>query len=174
MGTENVSMPLAEIERRIYFIRGQKVMLDKDLAAIYGVKTKALNQAVKRNADRFPKDFMFQLSWDETGSLRSQIVTLKRGRHIKFRPYVFTEHGAIMAATVLNSPVAVAMSVQVVRAFVRLREMVAAHKELAGKLDELERKYQTHDKQIITIIQVIRQLMAPPEGGKGKIGFRPK
>jgi phage regulator Rha-like protein len=126
------------IEQRIFVIRGQKVMLDADLAQLYGVSTKRLNEQVKRNRDRFPDDFMFRLSSEE-GELilasRSQIATLKRGQNLKYAPYAFTEHGAIMAANVLNSVVAVHASIQVVRAFARLREITATHKELAQKKD---------------------------------------
>jgi len=175
MGTGNAPMRLAEIERRIYYIRGQKVMLDKDLAEIYGVSTKRLNEQVRRNAERFPVDFMFQLTPTETDSLRSQIATSKPGRGgRRYLPYVFTEHGAIMSAMMLNSERAVHASIYVVRAFVRLRDMLNTHKELAGKFAELERKLQSHDRQIISIIEAIRQLMSPPEKDKDKIGFRPK
>ena len=136
-------MPLQvdQISSMIRTIRGQKVMLDPDLAHIYGVLTKALNQAVKRNAKRFPPDFLFQLTAEEAGSLRSQIVTLKigRGQHRKFLPYAFTENGAIMAANVLNSPQAVRMSVFVVRAFVQMRDLLGSTKELAKQLADLEK-----------------------------------
>ncbi|MBI1805369.1 MAG: ORF6N domain-containing protein [Ignavibacteriae bacterium] len=162
------------IERRILLIRGQKVLLDGHLAGLYGVSTKVLVQAVKRNIARFPSDFMFQLSREEVETLarsRSQSVTLKRGKNIKYRPYAFTEHGAIMAATVLNSPRAVQMSVFVVRAFVRMREAMIAHRDVAEKLRELERRVGKHDEHIQAIIDVIRQLMAPPNPPKRRIGF---
>jgi len=147
-------------------------MLDSDLAEIYGVETKVLNQAVKRNRDRFPEDFMFQLTNEEAEALRSQFVTSKKGRGgRRYAPYAFTEHGAVMLASVLNSTVAVHASIQVVRAFVRLREMLAAHKELARKLEELEKKY---DKQFAVVFEAIRQLMEPPdEKAKEPIGFIP-
>jgi hypothetical protein len=235
-------VPAAPVERLIYLARGQRVIVDSDLAFLYGVTTKALNQQVRRNADRFPPDFMFQLTWEEAQSLRSQIVTLNdhpnlrsqivtssfpespqllpgqavapdssrsqnvtlngpditqaqqtpsvtpdssrsqnatlnRGTNIKYRPFAFTEHGAIMAATVLSSPQAVRVSVFVVRAFVKLREMLAAHRELSARIDELERnvqvKLQEHDGQILNLFEIIRGLLeeeeAPP---KPPIGFQ--
>ena len=185
-----VIMPIGQIERAILLVRGEKVILDADLAALYGVQVRALNQAVKRNRERFPEDFMFQLTSAEardsrsqfvilngesTGKAsRSQSVTLKRGGNIKYAPYVFTEHGAIMAAAVLNSPRAVQVSVYVVRAFVRLRQMLSQNKALAGKLADLERKVGDHDQQIVALIQAIRKLMAPPpEPPRTRIGFRP-
>ena len=161
------------IERRILLLRGQKVMLDKDLAELYAVETKRLNEQVRRNAERFPEDFMFQLTAEESEALRSQIATLKpgRGQHRKYLPYVFTEHGALMAANVLNSPRAVEASVYVVRAFVRLREVLASNAELAKKLDALEKKLSTHDQAITGLINAIRQLTAPPTTKKRGIGF---
>ena len=172
MAKPQVSLiPSERIERSILLIRGQKVLLDSDLASLYGVTTKRLNEQVKRNTGRFPVDFMFQLNAEEHDALRSQIATLKtgRGQHRKYRPYVFTEHGAIMAANVLNSPRAIEMSVYVVRAFVRLREVLATHKDLARKLEELEKKY---DAQFKIVFDAIRELMTPPPGApKKQIGF---
>ena len=165
-------IPSELIEKRIYFIRGQKVILDTDLAELFGVETKRLNEQVKRNRSRFPEDFMFQLNREEAGTwqrLRSQFATLKRGQHLKYRPFAFTEHGAIMAATVLNSPAAIEMSVFIVRAFIRLREMLAAHKRLAGKLAELEKKY---DSQFRLVYEAINALMAEPEKPRRHIGFQ--
>jgi hypothetical protein len=162
------------IEKKIYLIRGQKVILDTDLAELFGVETKRLNEQVKRNRLRFPDDFMFQLTQEEVRiwqGLRSQIATLKRGQHLKYLPFAFTEHGAIMAATVLNSPVAIEMSVFIVRAFIRLREMLAAHKRLAGKLAELEKKY---DSQFRLVYEAINALMAEPEKPRRPIGFTAK
>lgn len=156
---------LLPIESQIHLIRGQKVMLASDLADVYGVETRALNQAVKRNASRFPVDFMFQLTAGEVEDLqrsRSQSVTLKRGQNIKYLPHAFTEHGAIMLASVLNSKRATEMSVYVVRAFVRLREVIAGNKELAAKIAALESKVGNQDRDIQTIFSAIRQLMAPP------------
>src|SRR2546423_10080321 len=130
-----------QIERAILLIRGQKVMLDYDLAKLYGVETKILNQAVKRNIKRFPGDFMFQLDIQEVRDSRSQIVTLKRGQNIKYLPYAFTEHGILMLSSVLNSERAVQVNIEIMRAFVRLRQILASHKDLAKKLEELEKKY---------------------------------
>ncbi len=161
-------VPVESIERKILLIRGQKVMLDSDLADIYNVPTKVLNQAVKRNIDRFPNDFMFQLTKEE----KDEVVTVcDHLRKLKFSPSLpnaFTEHGAIMVATILNSPIAVKTSIQVVRAFVRLREMIASHKGLAKRLDDLEKKY---DAQFKVVFDAIRQLMTPPEPKRKRIGF---
>jgi hypothetical protein len=204
------------VERLIYLIRGQRVILDSDLAFLYGVATKRLNEQVRRNSDRFPPDFVFQLTWEEAASLRSQIATLEPSKgtqippdkdlthisirsqiatlpeqtpnistasppeiftHLRFRPYAFTEHGVIMAASVLNSPQAVQVSLFVVRAFVKLREMLATHRELAARIDELERKmvtkFREHDGKISELFNIIRDLVAvkdaPP---KPPIGFQ--
>ena len=153
-------VPAERIEAKILLIRGQKVMLDADLAALYGVSTKRLNEQVRRNKDRFPDDFLFQLSAQETENLRSQFATSSAehgGR--RYRPYAFTEHGAVMLASVLNSKIAVEASIQVVRAFVRLRQMLATHKELAAKLAELESRLDAHDENITAVFEAIRQLM---------------
>ena len=175
-------VPQGLIESKILMIRGHRVMLDRDLAPLYGVTTKAFNQAVKRRREKFPSDFMFQLTKREAQELsRSQFVTLKRGQHIKFLPYAFTEYGAIQAANILNSREATQAGIAVVRAFVRLRDMVSANKELAVKLAELERRLGGHDEEIKAIVDVIRQLMngmSQPEkdsqsGPKKQIGFRP-
>lgn len=165
--------PVEHITRSILLLRGQRVILDRDLAAIYGVTTKRLNEQVKRNADRFPEDFVFQLTLEEAELSRSQFATLNsgRGQNIKYRPYAFTEHGAIQAANVLNSPRAIAMGVYVVRAFVRLRGLLASNAALARKLDELERKYQHHDDAIKAILSAIRELMNPPPPKRRPIGF---
>ncbi len=163
---------LETVTRRIYAIRGQRVILDSDLAELYGVPTKRLNEQVKRNPDRFPPDFLFQLSEDEHAALRSQIATSNTGRGgRRYLPYAFTEHGAIMAATVLNSPRAIEMSVFVVRAFVRLREMLSVHKDLAEKLDALERKVSTHDQAIAGLINAIREMTHTPASRSRPIGF---
>ena len=166
-----------QIARQVLLIRSHKVMIDTDLATLYGVTTKRFNEQVKRNLARFPADFMFQLSETEHAALRSQIATSTVGRGgRRYLPYVFTEHGAIMAATILNSPRATEMSVFIVRAFVELREALASHKELAKRLDELEsrleRKLVTHDQAISGVLEAIRQLMAPPASAKKqRIGF---
>ncbi len=168
------ALPLEHLESRILLVRGRKVMLDSDLAAVYGVPTKRLNEQVRRNADRFPEDFMFRLGAAEWTALRSQFATLKggRGEHRKYLPCVFSEHGALMAANVLNSPRAFEASVYVVRAFVRLREMVGSNKALAAKLEELERKLGTHDQAIASLINAMRELMNPPAAApKRRIGF---
>jgi hypothetical protein len=165
-------VPLERIESRIFLIRGHKVMLDSDLAELYGVTTKRLNEQVKRNRERFPADFMFQLTSGEATSLTSQIATSKQGRGgRRYRPYAFTEHGAIMAASVLNSLRAIGVSVYVVRAFVKLREMLRTHKELARKLAELEKRITGHDEEIIVLFEAIRQLMGPSEKTSKRIGF---
>jgi ORF6N domain len=163
------------IESVIVSIRGHRVIPASDLARIYGVETRTLNQAVKRNQEKFPSDFMFQTTRIEAETLirsRSQTVILKRGQNVKYLPYVFTEHGAIMAANVLNSPHAINMSVFVVRAFVRLRHTIITHKELAAKLSELERKVVSHDGHIKSLFDAIRQLMEPPVTKSRRIGFK--
>jgi hypothetical protein len=164
--------PPANIARSITVLRGHRVILDAELAAIYGVTTGRLNEAVKRNAERFPEDFMFRLSAAEHAALISQIATSKpsRGGRRKL-PWAFTEHGAIQAANVLNSPRAIAMGVYVVRAFVRLRELLASNTALARKLDELERKYKHHDEAITAILSAIRELTNPPAQTRRGIGF---
>lgn len=165
-------------------IRGQRVMLDADLASLYGVTTKRLNEQVKRNQTRFPDDFLFQLTVEEaeelpllesSDGLRSQIATSSSGRHggRRYRPHAFTEHGAIMAASVLNTPRAIEVSVYVVRACVKLRELLSTHKEMAGKLAELERKVAGHDAAIQSLVAAIRRLMEPPSHPRPRIGFRP-
>ena len=157
-------VPLEHVEHRIYLIRGHRVMLDRDLAEIYGVSTRRLNEQVKRNRRRFPQDFMFQLSAAETATWRSQFATSNREVMMGLRrpPYVFTEHGTVMLASVLNSQIAVNASIQVVRAFVKLREMIATHKELAHKFAELEHRVESHDTHIQSLFDAIRDLMEPP------------
>lgn len=168
-------VPLERIEARILVIRGKKVMIDADLAELYAVPTKALNQAVKRNAERFPEDFMFRLTAVEKQEVVTNCDHLTRLKFSSALPFAFTEHGAIQAANVLASPQAVEMSVYVVRAFVRLRELIASNTELAQRLDELERrveqKLHTHDQAIAGLINTIRELMRPPETKKRSIGF---
>lgn len=161
------------IEKLIFNVRDKKVMLDAHLAKIYSVPTKVLIQAVKRNINRFPKEFMFQLSDVEYQLLRSQFVTSKKGRGgRRYLPYVFTEHGVAMLATVLNSERAVQMSIIIVKTFVRLRELLSTNNEFREKLHLLETKVDNHDQEIQTIIEAIRQLMLPPEKPKRQIGFR--
>ncbi|NOT59292.1 MAG: ORF6N domain-containing protein [Acidobacteria bacterium] len=163
--------PFTNLEERIHFMRGQKVMLDDDLAALYGVTTKRLNEQVRRNRERFPEDFMFQLTAEEAESLRSQIATLKKGRgqHRKYLPFAFTEHGAVMLASVLSSPIAIEASIQVVRAFVRLRSILAAHKELAKRLEALEKKTK---QNFDVVFKLLAQVIAEAEAPKKRIGFR--
>ena len=149
-------------------------MLDVDLAGIYGVSTKRLNQQVQRNKKRFPDDFAFQLTSQEAESLRLQFATSNKGRGgRRYFPFVFTEHGTVMLSAVLHTPTAIEASIQIARAFVRLREMISAHKELAAKLGELERKVEGHDEHIQSLFDAIRELMEPPVKPKPQIGFQP-
>jgi hypothetical protein len=168
-----LAVPNEVIERRIYLIRDQKVMLDRDLAGLYQVPTKALNQAVRRNLTRFPADFMFQLTTGELENWRSQIVTTNPAAKMGLRrpPYAFTEHGVAMLSSVLNSERAVQVNIVIMRAFIKLREMLATHKDLARKLDELERKYQAHDVQIKAVFEAIRKLIEQPAPPRRRIGF---
>ena len=160
-----------QIEQAIFLIRGQRVMLDRDLAALYGVETKNLNKAVRRNLDRFPADFMFQLTADEAESSRFQFGTLKRGQNIKYLPQVFTQEGVAMLSSVLRSPRAVQVNITIMRVFVRLGETLALHKELASKLAELERKIGSHDASIRTLFEAIHHLTTPPAKPRREIGF---
>ena len=171
MAGEKSLIPADRIEKTILLIRRQKVMLDADLAELYGVETRVLVQAVKRNLGRFPEDFMFQLSKEEADFLRSQIVTLEKGRgqHSKYLPYAFTEQGVAMLSSVLHSQRAIQVNIEIMRAFIRLRQMLATHIELARKLDALEKRYDSQFKQVF---DAIRQLMAPPEPKRRPIGFR--
>ncbi len=185
-------IPVRQIAKAIHWVRGEKVLLDFDLATLYGVPTKTLNQAVKRNATRFPEDFMFQLSAEETRFLRSQFVTAKsqaadnqwilpnwsqfvtssrkhRGR--RYRPYAFTEQGVAMLSSVLNSERAVKVNIAIMRAFVKLRQTLETNRELARKFSELEKRVGKHDEEIDAILEAIRQLMAPPEKPRREIGF---
>jgi|SRR5208283_1865159 len=163
--------PVQRIEDLVYLIRGQRVMLDSDLAAVYGVTTKQLNQQFKRNRERFPRDFAFELTLQELTQMRSQIVTASK-RNIRHIPVVFTEHGALMLASVLNSPVAIEASVRVVRAFVWLREQLIANKDLAQKLIELESRITGHDEAIGNLFEAIRRLIEPPlPENRRQIGF---
>jgi hypothetical protein len=169
-------VPLEKIEKNIYLIRGQKVMLDRDLAELYGIETKVLKQAVRRNLDRFPSDFMFELTGKEFTILRSQIVTSRSPQWggLRYRPMAFTEQGVAMLSSVLKSKRAIEVNITIMRVFVRLREMISTHKELAHKLSELERNVKDHDQQIQAIFEAIHQLMAPPKTKTKKIGFKVK
>ena len=180
-------IPAERIESRILVLRGQRVVLDRDLAALYGVSTKRLNEQVRRNQRKLPEEFCFQIDQHEVANLRSQFATsysvpssrsqnatLKRGQNIKYLPLAFTEHGAIQAANVLNSAAAVEMSVHVVRAFVRLRQLMVNHKALSAQLAALESRVGAHDEQIAAIVETIRRLTTPdaPTHGR-KMGFHP-
>ena len=184
MPKKSIARKIPALETLIYEIRGQRVMLDSDLARIYEIPTKAFNQAVKRNLDKFPADFMFRLTAKEAGSLRhsrSQVVTLKRGQNIKYLPYVFTEHGALQAANVLHSPPAVQMSVFVVRAFLKMRALLGDKRHLAQKLvsleKELKKRLDVHEVVIVTILQRVMDIIDPPAlpapPPKPRIGFNP-
>ncbi|OIN97129.1 DNA-binding protein [Candidatus Desantisbacteria bacterium CG1_02_38_46] len=162
------------IERKILLIRGYKVMLDSDLAQLYGVTTKRLNEQVRRNIKRFPDDFMFQLTKKEYDSLRSHFATSKERRGgRRYLPYSFTEQGVAMLSSVLNSERAIQVNIAIMRVFVKIRKILSTHKELAYKLSQLERKIEKHDEEIQAIFEAIRQLMIPPEKSKRQIGFHP-
>ena len=166
--SENGVIPLDRIENIILFIHGHKVILARDLAELYGVTTGNLNKAVKRNIDRFPNDFMFQLTAEEYKSLRFHFGILEKGRHSKYLPYAFTEQGVAMLSSVLKSKRAVQVNIEIMRAFVRLRRMLSVHKDLERKLTDLEQKY---DEQFKIVFEVISQLMTPPAKPRKKIGF---
>lgn len=170
-------IPVERIERAIIVLRSEKVMLDSDLAALYGVTTKQLNQAVKRNVERFPEDFMFQVTKEEGDEIRAMIGDLhgppsglagKRGSNIKYRPYAFTEQGVAMLSSVLRSPRAVEVNIQIMRAFVRLRHMVAEYAQLARRVDELEQRF---DKQFSIVFEALRQLIAEPPAEQKEMGY---
>jgi len=167
-----IGLPIERIQKSIYLLRGQKVMLDRDSAELYGVETRALNQAVRRNIDRFPKDFMFALTREEIRNI-SQIVISSEIKHAR-NVHVFTEQGVAMLSSVLRSKRAVQVNIAIMRVFVRLRETLATHKELTRKLADLESQLKDHDEHIQTIFEAIHQLMSPPEGTKKKIGFEVK
>ena len=177
---KNSAVPNYKIETKIYWLRGRRVMLDSDLALLYGVSTKVFNQAVKRNKKRFPADFMFQLTISEAitmrsqvvtgyGLSRSQIVTLNRGQNIKYAPYSFTEQGVAMLSSVLNSERAIQVNIQIMRTFTKIREMLTSNKELREKIEKLERKY---DSQFNVVFAAIKKLLVQEEEPKPKIGFR--
>ena len=158
---------------KIHFIRGQKVMLDKDLADLYQVPTKRLNEQVRRNMKRFPPDFMFQLNREEATASRSQFATLKKGHNVKYLPYAFTENGVAMLSSILNSNRAIAVNILIMRTFTRLRELLVAHKDIALKIENLERESRDHGRKIQAILQAIKELLSPsPEKPKLPIGFR--
>ena len=170
---ERLPVPIEGIERRIYLIRGQKVMLDADLAELYRVATKVLNQAIKRNHTRFPHDFMFQLTPEEAESLRSQFVTSNPGRGgRRYQPYAFTEHGVAMLAAVLNSQSAVQMSILIIRAFVKMRELLASNKDLAARVEKLEAAQKKHGSIIGILAEEIDEMKRLPEPPMRRIGFK--
>lgn len=167
---ETILIPVERIERVIYLVRGEKVMLDRDLAALYGVPTKVLKQAVKRNLARFPSDFMFVLTAAEFQNWRSQFVTSKADRKgLRYPPMAFTEHGILMLSTVLTSERAIRVNIEIMRAFVKLRQMIASDSQLSRRLEELERKY---DRQFKVVFETIRQLITPRTATRKEIGFR--
>jgi hypothetical protein len=168
MEPESPLVPVEQVERAILLIRGEKVILDADLAALYEVETRVLVQAVKRHQERFPADFMFQLSKVEFDYLRSQSVTSSQWGGRRYPPYAFTEQGVAMLSSVLNSPRAIQVNIEIMRAFIRLRRMLASHAELARKLENLEKKY---DVQFKMVFDAIRKLMVPPEPKRRRIGF---
>ena len=168
--SEKALVPQETIESKIFFLRGKRVMLDRDLAILYGVETRALNQAVRRNMRRFPEDFMFQLTKEEMESWKSQIVISNREKMgLRRRPYAFTEQGVAMLSSVLNSDRAIQVNIQIMRTFTKLREMLMAHKDLKRKIEDMEKKY---DYQFKIVFDAIKQLLEPPTEPKGKMGFR--
>lgn len=184
MNSHTSIIPMESIEKKIYTIRGLRVMLDSDLAELYEVPTKALNQAVKRNLERFPDHYMFQLSWEESGLLRSQIVTLnkpsseedipkKRGQNIKYLPFAFTEHGVLQLSNVLKSDRAIKVSIQIVDAFVRLRKTILTYADVAKKIEEIESKLAGHDQEFKAFHEMILPLLMMNINTRKKIGFNP-
>ena len=172
MTSEKSIIPAGKIEQRILMIRGEKVIIDADLAEFYGVPTKRLNEQVKRNKERFPEDFMFQLNGDEKSEVVAKCDHLNKLKFSKTLPFAFTEHGAIMAASVLNTPQAAEVSIFIVRAFVKLRQAIADYKDLTRKISQIERHLSGHDEQINAIIKTIKQLIQPaPVPKKRRIGF---
>jgi len=172
-----MSTPIANerIESRIYLIRGRRVMLDRDLAELYGVNTKVLNQAVKRTSDRFPRDFMFQLGKEEMENWRSQFVTSNQKKMgIRRRPYAFTENGVAMISSVLSSKRAIRVNIQIMRTFTRLRKLLASNEDLRRKVEALERKFAAHDQQFVVVFKAIKQILEPPLKPKRRIGFSPQ
>ncbi len=162
-------VPQETIESKILLLRDKRVILDRDLAILYGVETRGLNQAVKRNITRFPSDFMFQLTNQEVKSLRSQIVILQENQHLKYKPYAFTEHGILMLSSVLNSERAVQVNIQIMRTFTKMRGMLMNYKEIKQKIENMEQKY---DYQFKVVFETIRQLLEPPDKPEKKIGFQ--
>jgi phage regulator Rha-like protein len=171
LSLSNVSEEI--ILEKIYVIRGQKVMLDRDLAEMYGVEVKRLNEAVKRNAIRFPEDFMFQLSKEEHDSLRSQIATLEKGKHPKYLPYVFTEQGVAMLSSVLNSETAIQVNIQIIRLFTKMKQLILDNKDLWMKIEKIEQHLLKNDDEIRTIFAYLKKLLIPENKPRNPIGFKP-
>ncbi len=172
---KQISISTEVIENKIYLIRGQKVMLDFNIAELYSIPTKRLKEQVRRNRKRFPEDFMFELTADEFSQLRSQIATSKTRRGgTRYKPFAFTEQGVAMLSSVLNSEQAIQVNIAIMRTFVKLRNLLTTHEDLKKKLNALERKYEKHDQQIKLVFDAIRELMEPPEKPKREIGFRVK
>jgi phage regulator Rha-like protein len=167
-------IPEEKVISKIYFIRGQKIMLDKDLAELYGVETKVFNQAVRRNIERFPDDFMFQLTQEEWNSLRSQFVTLEKGRgkYSKYLPFVFTEQGVAMLSSILNSKTAIQINIQVIRVFTKMRELMSTHKDILLQLEKFEKKFSKYDEDIALVFEHLRQLFNPSQPPRRRIGFK--
>jgi len=173
--TKALMIPDELVMNKIYFIREQKVMLDRDLAELYDVETKRLNEAVRRNIDRFPEDFMFELTQDEFDSLRSQIATSKKGRGgVRYLPIAFTEQGVSMLSGVLNSETAIRVHIQIIRVFAKMRELLLTHKDILLQLEKIEKKLVGHDEDITLIFEYLKQLLNPPQPPRRKIGFKRK
>ena len=162
------------IQQKIFYIRNQKVMMDSDLATLYGVETRVLKQAVRRNIKRFPEDFMFELTKEEVNSLRSQFVTLKRGAHSKFLPFAFTEHGVLMISSVLNSERAIEVNIRIMRIFTRLRELLLSHKDLLLKMEKFETELSSQGKSIKIVFDYLNQFIRQQEQPRPKVGFKRK
>jgi phage regulator Rha-like protein len=169
---KNIAVPDAVIINKIYLIRGYKVMIDSDLAELYGVETRRLNEQVNRNINRFPGHFMFKLTSDEYESIRSQNAILKRGGHSKYLPYAFTEHGVLMLSNVLKSGRAIEMSIKIIDVFVKLREMLLTHKDILLKIEQMEKKITGHDEEIQMIFAALKELLAPPQEPRKRIGYK--
>lgn len=171
--TKELLIDNESLEKKIYQVRGQRVMLDSDLAELYGVETKRLNEQVTRNIERFPDDFMVQLTIEEAKNLRSQIATLPTDSHFRYRPRVFTEHGILMLSSVLKSPQAIQVNIEIMRAFVRLRKVSLSYADIAAKMEEIESRLAGHDDQFKIFHEIILPLLESPMTGKRKIGFEP-
>ena len=169
-----VSPPDALVSSRIHHIRGQKVMLDRDLAELYGVETKQLKRQVRRNAGRFPEDFMFELTQEEAQGSRSQVGTLKQGENIKYLPMAFTEQGVAMLSSVLGSEQAILVNIHIIRVFTRMRQVLLSHREILQKLEQLEGRVNDHDEEIQAIFDHLTQLVSPAEQPRKPVGFRPQ